>query len=355
MKKIGILTFHYVDNYGAVLQAYALRKILNGFDGYKAEIINYVPEEYEYRTYLEDDLIELFLERRKKFKTFIGEKCAVTSPMIHTLKGVSYDYYCVGSDQVWNLSLPEAKSGVYFLGGLDSKAIKFSYAASIGMDLDKINKDLFRQYISQFSHVGIREQSHIKGLSDCCHVGCVHNIDPTLLLVREDYEALIDSYGEELPGDGEPYVLYVWYGDDSLQSIECVNTVARKYELTVLHNFSSTRIITRKMLCRDGGYIFNKGIEEFLWYVKHAAFVVTNSYHVGIFSIIFERPVYFYAIEGKVRQEDLTEILGIENRMIRGYIKPDDINENIDFESVHGVIKELRERSLSYLRDVLQA
>ncbi|MCI8292071.1 MAG: polysaccharide pyruvyl transferase family protein [Hespellia sp.] len=357
MKKIGILTFHYADNYGAVLQAYALRKVLNRFSGYEAEIINFVPEGYHYRGYVEEDLMKRFLKKRKKFESFLSEKCGIYSPMIHTIKETNYDYYCVGSDQVWNTDLPEAKNYTYFLEDLADDAVRFSYAASIGMDFNKMNKKLFHKYLSKFSYIGIREQSYIDVMNSICNKNCVHTIDPTLLLSREDYDLLIEEYGqkEKLPENIKKYVLYIWYGENWLQGTELVNSIARKYGLTILHNYPSKNIVARKMLCSDGGYIFDKGIEEFLWYIKHADFVVTNSYHVGIFSMIFRRPLYSYIFSRRrSRQEDLAEILGIKNRIVRGYVKPDDLNKTIDYESVDSAIKNVREYSLAYLQNVLK-
>lgn len=355
MKKIGILTFHYADNYGAVLQAYALRKILNSFSGYKAEIINYVPVGYEYKVYLENNLLDLYVEKRKKFESFLSKKCMVDSPMIHTLKGIKYDYYCVGSDQVWNTELSIARNQAYFLGDLEDKAIRFSYAASIGMRFDKIDKNLFRKYVSKFSFVGIREQSYIKIISEICGVKCVHNIDPTLLLLKEDYDELIDSCekNEERQRNLPPYLLYIWYGEESHRSIELVNTIARKYGLIILHNFMSKRVLARKMLCKDGGYIFHKGIEEFLWYVKHASFVVTDSYHVGIFSIIFHRPLYSYIFKEGERQEDLAKLLKIEDRIVKGYVRPKDLNENMNYDLIDAAIERERKNSLKYLQNIL--
>ena len=103
MKKVGILTFHYVDNYGAVLQAYALRKKINELPECRAEIINYVPSGFEYELYGNGEKYRAMLQKkRQSFEAFLSKYCGVNTPIISSVEDSGYDYYCVGSDQVWN-------------------------------------------------------------------------------------------------------------------------------------------------------------------------------------------------------------------------------------------------------------
>lgn len=361
MKKIGILTFHYADNYGAVLQAYALRKVIDALPGCEAEIINYVPEGYEYFFNPDTEDPEKYISKRKKFERFLTEECGIRSAMIHSLNECGYDYYCVGSDQVWNMDLPEAKGLAYFLPNFNDGTVRFSYAASIGMDAGRIDRSIFQKYVSKFYCVGLREQSYLETVSGIIHKECVHNIDPTLLLTKEDYEKLIDSYGEEedFPTNQPPYILYFLYNgadgrNTGFRSIEIVNALSRKYGLTVLHTFPSEQNPVRQMLCRDGGCIYEKGIEEFLWYVKHADFVVTDSFHVSIFSILFERSFYMFLCEGKEsRQEDLASMLGLSSRIIREYRKPEMLNGQIEYASSRSILEKERKMSINYLKETL--
>ena len=99
MKKVGILTFHYSDNYGAVLQAYALRRIINQLPYCQAQIINYVPLGTKYTLYENtEEGRELLIEKRKLFEEFLRENCGIDTPVIHEISGNDYDYYCAGSD-----------------------------------------------------------------------------------------------------------------------------------------------------------------------------------------------------------------------------------------------------------------
>lgn len=354
-KKIGILTFHQADNHGAVLQVYALRKILNMFPNCCAEIINYVPEGYCYVAPRDENIKKQIERKREKFQKFLIEQCGLHKPMIHTVTGNEYDIYLVGSDQVWNTDIPEVRADYeYFLPHLEERARRAAYSASIGMDFDRINRDLFRKYLSRFSEISLREKSYIGIVNELSGKNCVSTLDPTMLLDKEEYDLLV----EEPEMHEEPYILYFSYsfGDEGLGSVETVNRFARKYDLSVKHTFQTEGSLERKLLVKDGGCILHSGIGEFLWYVKNAAMVVTNSFHGAVFSIIFRKPFYIcYPQIRKCRQENLVALLNLQDRVIERYKKPNKINLEMDYAAIYSIIRREREKSVDYLRRIVES
>lgn len=352
MKRVGILTFHYATNHGAVLQAYALYKTINSFPGCHADIINYVPDGYSYNILSNDCMTDDQRRKREKFNQFLFENCGICTPMVHSVTGNQYDLYLVGSDQVWNTELPEAANYEFFLPNLDSEAKRAAYSASIGMDIDSIDKELFRQYLPRFQKISVREKSYKRIISELSGKECEYTLDPAMLLKQRDYETLL----EKTVGIERNYLLYFWYGNEEsgLKSIETVNTLVRKYNLLVKHTFAKGSVI-RKMLVNDGGYVFNAGIGEFLQYIKNARIVVTNSFHGAVFALLFEKPLYiFYSEKRKCRQENLVELFHLQNRVIQRYVCPDQLNIEMDYAYVLSILEKERERSLAFLRNIIE-
>lgn len=351
MKKIGILTFHYADNYGAVLQAFALYKTINSFSDCKAEFINYVPEGYCYPVISGNCALDIIRRRREKINGFLTNYCGIHTPMLRSVTGNKYDVYVVGSDQVWNTDIPEVAADYeYFLPNLSSEAKRIAYSASIGMDIEQIDRKLFQTYLPKFDSILLREKSYVNVISDLSGKKCEWALDPTMLLNENDYDAIL-----ERPNVSEnPYLLYFWFGED-LNSIELVNTIARKYDLSIIHLFSPENNILRTLLVNDGGSINEAGIGEFLWYVKNARAVVTNSFHGAVFSILFKKPLYIYYPKiRKCRQEDLVDLCQIQDRVVQGYLSPDKINLDMDYTPVMSILNRERDRSMSYLRNSLE-
>lgn len=353
MKRIGMLTFHYATNHGAVLQAYALYKTINGFSNCHADIINYVPEGYCYTIFHNDSMADKQKKKREKFNRFLVGNCGISTPMIHSVTGNMYDVYLVGSDQIWNTDLPEAADHEYFLPNLSCEAKRIAFSASIGMDNDKIDRKLFQENLSKFNAISLREKSYQKIISELSGKECEYTLDPSMLLSPKDYELLLEK-----PNKAEGrYLLYFWYGnqDGVLKSIETVNALARKYGLSVKHTFSQNMSVARQMLVNDGGYMFDAGVGEFLWYMKNAQVVVTNSFHGAVFALLFNRPLYiFYPEMGSCRQENLVDMFHLQDRVISGYVGPDRLNLEMDYAFISSILEKEKERSLSCLKNMIE-
>ena len=147
MKKIGILTFHNVINYGGVLQCMALQDFLKAYN-YEVEVINYKSKHIGKNNKLikfssTSNLIKSVLTlpfnyiRKKRYNNFIKNNLILTNDVknydeLKKLCEEKYDYVIIGSDQVWNSEITENEADVYFLENINVK--KISYAASTGDD-----------------------------------------------------------------------------------------------------------------------------------------------------------------------------------------------------------------------------
>lgn len=97
-----------------------------------------------------------------------------------------------------------------------------------------------------------------------------------------------------------------------------------------------------------------EGINEFLWYMKHAEIVVTTSYHGMIFSLVFQRPFYLFIREaGKERLLELTELLGLQDRVVTNYIPANRLSDDINYKSVNKILNRERKRSNMFLKSVM--
>jgi hypothetical protein len=352
MKHVGILTFHYIDNYGALIQAYALKKAIDKFEGYEAEIINYIPENFEYYPYeCGPDGKKKMELKVSKIHQFLEKRAGVKYPPISSINGLEYDIYCVGSDQVWNFAISNYDT-TYLFDTIRNDKKKISYASSIGQNIDKLDScvDIFKCYLSEFSNVSVREAEHNYWLKEKCKIDSEIVLDPTFLLKVDDYKKVMSTS----PQRDHSFILFIWYKHDNQlgKALEFVNTISRKYKLPVVHNVIN---IQPYLLADDDGYMFYGGVEEFVWYIYNASFIVTNSYHTMLFSIHFKKPFYVFLVDSmRSRFDTLGERIGICDRYVTSYIKPEVISDVIDYEQIYELIEPLRKDSWEYLKKSLE-
>lgn len=348
MKTVGILTFHFADNYGAVLQCYALRKAINDLPGFDAEIINYIPPQYKYPKRWDNTYEKhMFKQKRIWFDMFLKRRCGISKEVSSLVCGNEYDYYCAGSDQIWNTNDTLLE---YFFPHIDANAKRISYAASIGIGVEdrNLNKTVLKKYLPQFKEISVRESEHAALIEKLIGCNCERVLDPTLLLMKDDYEQIVST---EILQKQEFIFLYWLNHNNPAPGVELANTLSRIYNIPVVHSIVDA---PPYMFAKDGGCMFYEGIENFLWYIKNAKFVITNSYHGTIFSIQFERPFYTFIVESmRSRIDTLIETLEIGDRIVKRYLLSNQIEENIDFVSIQDKIERERRKSIAFLKKAL--
>ena len=347
MKKAGIMTFHFCDNYGALLQCYALRHTINTFPDINAEVINYNPG-FIFLQYADSSIQEKYLMKLERFGEFRKGCIGAVSPVIYDINDAEkYDYYITGSDQVWNTSFPFVNEH-YFLDFVPQGAKRISYAASIGIPVDSpnLNRDMFEKYIPRFDNISLREKTHIPFVSQFTDKEVCSVLDPTLLLEAEDYDELCKdaSYPE-----GDYLLLYLLGYDASL--IDYANMIARKFNLKIVYSLPD---IQKRSFKNESESFFCGGPKEFVSAIKHAKVVVTHSFHGTVFSLLYHIPFFSYLLSNvPSRVSDLLEITGLSDRIIYGYRPLSDDMLDVDFSKADTILEEKRKESIAFLKKAL--
>ncbi len=286
--KIGIYTFTAANNYGAVLQAFALKKYLCD-NGYDAHCIDYRP------SFLTERYTPFsFVNMKKKKGTFLlvvlkeflrypfqikknnlFEKFRTDYLSFIPHKGHDIDYFFVGSDQVWNYNL--TRGDEVFLGKIPySKGNVSSYAASMEVELKRSQENDFYKSLSNFVEISVRERYLKDIIEEKCKRQCDHVVDPTLLLSSSQWRLVSKPYKKY----DNNYVFMYGFGFNK-KDIQIVRSFAQSLKLKLIIATSGVNIC--------GGYTNDISPNQFLYLIDHAKYIVTNSFHGTIFSIIFRK------------------------------------------------------------------
>ena len=357
--KIGIITFHRVLNYGAVLQAYALCKTLKSM-GHDPFLIDYQPEVLmrNYRTFPVSKLFFTpaqvsYMLRWKHFNAFFSSYLTCSERTYHAVEELQAeppeaDAYICGSDQVWSPRwLGDRYDPAFFLRfGEDQTRI--AYAASMG-DIGALNStDEFEQLISGIDHISVRESNAVNFVEQHSNrkIHCV--IDPVFLM--PDYSELYAGIHI-----GRSYTLIF-----SLNQFKLLEKTA---SLAVEVTSAGLRRITRswKFWKENGISEFAIAPQRWVACFKQADAVITDSFHGTSFSILFRRPFLSvlpnHTCGGSHRILDMLQQLGLQERVVY----KDDSNEvikrkmkaSIDWDAVGHKLEMLRSDSLQFLTTAL--
>ena len=353
--KVGMLTFHKADNYGAVLQAHALQNYLIRL-GCEAEIIDYRPniKREDKRLSLARKLGKYFSNpidrvkarkyaraRTEKFDHFRKKNLILSEESYNGDSSMEadppyYDCYIVGSDQVWNTDLSNRSKAFYLHFVKEGK--KISYAASFGKsDLGPWEDIYIRNYLDEFDSISIREKHHARILADQYNIQAQVTLDPVFLLNKTEWKLLRRPI-EDLP---ERYVL-VYALEYSEDLFEAAEKKAAELDCQIIY----ISLIKEKI---KGRTLKGIGPSEFLYAFSKAAYVCTNSFHGVSFSIIFKKD--FTVIEHSSRNMRIDNILDLCGLSHRKYSEND--MADIDYEEVEEKINTYIQESKDYIKESL--
>ena len=372
MRKVGVITFHDSINYGALLQTYALQRVI-GELGYVAEVINYhnTNENNNHLNKLRSFTWHNFLRpifggnlRRRRSnqfrikyyrlsKQYNSRIDIVTSPPI-------YDAYITGSDQVWNPNITGGDAS-YFLDFAPKKAIKISYAASFGIEyIPQDYIDEFTILLNNLDSISVREinaKKIINSLPITKQIKVV--LDPTLLIDSNKWEELIAEDKDEV---NEKYIL-CYYMPGNKEICNGIKSIASKLSKeTGLEVINIGKKEYSKLKFWERNYI-EEGPLEFLRLFKNAEYVVTNSFHGTAFSIIFNKQFY---IPIKVNSDEtkrlnsriisLLSLLDLKTQLIP-YNDVDKVksfsSKDIDYKFVNEKLSSEQKKSFKFLKSSL--
>lgn len=362
--KIGILTFHCAQNYGALLQCYATQEFLKS-KGYDVEVINYCPD-YLLEPYplfntkrlarcspmgavlaFIKELIH-FPKRcyqRCAFRRFTDKYLTLTSKVVRQSIPSSYDVYVVGSDQIWNTKITESFDNVYFCDFPFVKGEKryIAYAASMGK-VELVNeqvKEFFHKALRNFDAVSVRECGLRQALQPLSLLPVAEVLDPTLMVDSQ----LWKDIASPIPSRKKYVVVYqVRHNENTLRIAKDIAKQINAKVLILGTWFSLNRRISYRSVSPEG----------FVKIIRNAACVVTTSFHGTAFSVIFNRP--FYAIRlndgGDSRTQSLLENLGLQERLVEMDSSP--IFSRINYSEANAALNILRDKSQEFLLSSLK-
>ena len=343
---IGTITFHWGTNYGAVIQAYSLQRAIQGI-GYETEIIDYRPRRLLVLRLLYAIKTMNFNQIKKevKLKAFRKKYLLCSKRKYNNNKELfsisdEYTHIVVGSDQVWNNSFTMgAEGGItlsYFLNFAGESTKRISYATSFGSDsvsegyIKAVKNDLLK-----FKNVSVRESSGISIVNRIGQDACLV-CDPTALLTADDYSMLI---GNRTQNSKYIYLYMLHKNADEVNQI--IETIDRQInELPI-----------RTSNCED--------ILDWLNSIRNAEYVITNSFHGLMFSLIFNTPFVVVPVKGSGmngRIRTILEILHLTDRIVdEDSISYWDrvISNEIDWKVINVKMAEIRRNGLDYLKKSL--
>jgi hypothetical protein len=320
IKKVGIITIYSVYNYGAMLQAYALSKYIESI-GYDSEIIDYRPYALcrDYDFYWKDLLLDprnalgtlkQSMTKRKqfiRFKDFLKKDIPTSLTRYghsDTLKSHNYDILVTGSDQIWNPYITSEDEN--FLLSFDSgNAKKISYSSSFGVSDIPIHwADKVKVALNKFNQLGVREESGVKiinGLLELKNVNLV--LDPVFLIPVEYWRKLSNN---SLTPKIKYLLVYSLEVNEKIMSYAISLAKVKGLKIVTIHPFKSDYDFAD--IC-----INEAGPKEFISLIDNAEFIVTNSFHGTVFSIILNKK-FSCVLHTKTgtRMSNLLERIGLD-------------------------------------------
>ena len=352
--KIALLNLPYDNNYGGNLQRYALMKVLQDM-GHDVTHVNlrfdyHLPWYKKLFSYTKRMILKYLLGRSIKInqerfaRQQYKKRCAVTDPFYqryikHTepitdlkkLKELDgFDAFVVGSDQVWRKKIAGKYLGTMFLDFLpaDTTAKRIAYGVSLGVSEKELSQkeiDRLLELYKRFDAVSVREDSALDlfKVYGWNNPQAIQVLDPTMLLTKDDYLKLIEN-GNTVPSKGNMFCYILDKTEEKSQLIveKAEELQLKPFELGLKDDKPAS-------------------IEQWLRSFADAEYVITDSYHGLVFSVIFNKPYYLIdnPFRGNARYKSLLKI--IESN-----------NENNQFINPI-VFQTYRNNSLSYLASVL--
>lgn len=372
--KIGIVTWFHYENYGTVLQAYALQKFLKS-NGYNCIMVNYIPisnktffekiksgnlkhratskiESYKIKL-LGANIKEMLMKKSKAFDKFVTNNIDFTSKVQTSSElyklNETIDCFICGSDQIWN---PENFNGVYYLNFVKDENKKISYAPSFGVShIPMPKQEEIRQLVNRFDWLSVREERGASILKEITQKDVKVVVDPTLLLSKTDWEQILIN-----PNINDDYILCYFLGD-------------RKEYWETVHKLQMITSYKIKIIpITFGSYLQKHEIrpstspEEFIGLIKNAKLVLTDSFHGVIFSLKFQKDFYvfkrFNDRDKRSQNSRIYNILRILNLKER-LIDSDDVKNFThdysikNYQEINEMLEEKTEDSIDFLTNSL--
>lgn len=293
----------------------------------------------------ENDIYPLISQHTQQFVDKYIHKFSVDC--FSQLNESDFDAIVVGSDQIWRPKYYDCIENSFLSFARNWKIKRIAYAASFGTEEWEYTSEQTlscAELAKLFDTITVREHSGVKLCKTHLGVEAHHVLDPTLLLQKTDYLQLI----EQCKTPKSPGSLFNYILDDSPLKQQTIKHIAQEKGLTPFHVNGRVYVRTAPLEQR-----IQAPVEQWLRAFHDAEFVVTDSFHGCVFSILFKKPFVVIGNEkrGMARFQSLLQTFGLEDRLI----VPNKMtyNENIDWDQVYARLNERRKESLSALSPFL--
>lgn len=367
--KIKTITCHDVYNHGASLQAYALMTYLQQ-QGHNVEIIDYKPDylskHYRFKSIdnpiWEKNFIKksiylilkfpkrlIDLKRKKSFDKFRKKNLVLTHKRYKSNEELKFDLpdadvFICGSDQIWNTIHQNGRDKAFYLDFVPDNKIKASYAASFATDTIQAEYESFvKENIKCLNGIGVREASGVDIIKNLGIENSINVVDPVFLLDITKWNQLV------IKEFNEKYLLV--YDFDRNPFIEKLANEMRNlkgYKIYSINNYAS-------------GYedkVFKySGPDTFVSLVKNAQFIISNSYHAAVFSLLYNKQFIIINRTENIntRMRDLLLLVNLKNRLVsEESYSLEDIMSLINYEEVNKILEKQISISKDYLQSIMK-
>lgn len=339
MKKVAILTLNGNFNVGNRLQNYALEKSIINF-GFDVESLWFEDTKEKIVRKTKTAIFYILnFQKKKKFLNF-SKKLLHIHYYKRPEKVDEYDYFIVGSDQVWNYNFNSFNN--YYLLDFVKKGKKISYAASIGVDKIEDNYDeLFKDELMKFNKISVRETQAKIALDTILEkkkdIQVV--LDPTMLLGNDEWKKI-----EEKPKGIPSKFVFCYFLGKNEKIMNNIKKFAKENECKIID-----------ILDKESPF-FNMGPREFLYLERNAFMVFTDSFHSCVFSILFKTPFHVFKREDNEKNmisriETLLKTFSLEKRLLND--TSSEFDTKCDFSQNEIILEKERNKSFEFLKEAL--
>lgn len=367
--KIGIITWFRGSNYGTNLQAIALQQYLRK-EGHAVRIINYqVPESgkkkrpfWERVAYQPQKYVAKYAARRfhreielrdDRLRKAVDQHCVLTQEINSEQALVdvcnTFDLLICGSDQIWN---PNWYHRFYFADYDEIHTRKIAYAPSLGVnELPLCSVENIKRGVRKFSVVSVREEQGAKLLAPFLDTPPSVVVDPTLLLNADEWNAIFPGKTPDSPGE---YILSMFLTDKTAHWQAAQRFAKEKGLRHVIIPYCGFSYLQKGTVYADAG------LEELLAVLRNAEYVLTDSFHITVFSLIYRRQFYTFqrfqenaTTSTNARIRNLLRLAGLDNRLLTYGTSRIREQENIDYAVCSRALDEAIDESRRCLKNTV--
>ncbi|MFA7492906.1 MAG: polysaccharide pyruvyl transferase family protein [Proteiniphilum sp.] len=380
-RRIGLLSLQWMNNYGTIIQAYALQKAIWKL-GFQSEYISYRPNQEKNKVNpvkqffhgFPDSIFQIMpyvnnrirfnklnkvkedsTLRNERFESFRQKNIRISNKIYTDSEQLlkeppEYDIYITGSDQIWSPNLSYSCEA-YMLNFVKDDHKKNAYASSLGtVNIPSNYKERLIHNLKNFSNLSCREISGAEYLKKVLEREVVEVLDPTMLL---DIGDLLDVSEERIIPENK-FILCYFLGNKKWH---------RSYAkgLSESTGFPCYYVAYDALEVGRENALWDVGPAEFISLIHRASYVCTDSFHGSVLAILFHKELYGFCKRGDLertsdnsRLHDLYFKFGIEERLIKKACNRKQLEE-IDYSVVDKILQKNRINSKLYLKKILKA